>query len=566
MLFFSRFVNLNWDRGWGFHPDENNLWSSSRQINIFQNQLDPQFYAYGGFPIYLYSLLPNKVAARAVSATCQVLIVLLLYLISKQLTMKQFSNLAMFCTLLAVFSAGLVQAAHFLTVESLIGLFSLLLLYFLLLAYNNYKSYKFYNLYLLLAAVSFGLGLSTKLSFVTFALPFFGCILNFYNHKNSADTSEPRSHALARHARRACEQASVLWGALLISIFIFISFNPFIFVSWKNFYSTLLYESNVATGHTPVFYTRQFVDTIPGLFQMLHVFPFIVSWAFVPLFLIGTILLTKSFFGRSRFFASGKNRWSVRTRQQSLYEPQPKFAKANSKMRRARTLILLFSVTSALLSFLFFSVKWTRYVVQVLPILIIPAGLALSALWQKSKLGRLITLISLITLTLPFLSILSVYLFPDTRLAAADWAAVNIPENSKIFSESYDLGIIPFNPKFQNNITLFNFYEFDDHSGNARQSKLDNLIQNSDYFISVSERVWGNSLAHPDKFPASAEFYRQLFAGSLGYQKVFSSHSEESATKNLVKRYKLFFSSSEETFSVFDNPSVMIFKKVSHNH
>src|SRR3990167_5652414 len=81
---YSRFVNLNWDSGWGFHPDENNLWGASRRVELF-TKLDPEFYAYGGFPIYLYSLLVNKVEARAVSAVAQVLIVILLFITGRRI-------------------------------------------------------------------------------------------------------------------------------------------------------------------------------------------------------------------------------------------------------------------------------------------------------------------------------------------------------------------------------------------------------------------------------------------------------------------------------------------------
>ena len=80
---YSRFLNLDWDQGWGFHPDENNLWGASRRGELFFRE-GPEFYAYGGFPIYLYSLLSDKVEARAVSALAQTLIVILLFVIGRR--------------------------------------------------------------------------------------------------------------------------------------------------------------------------------------------------------------------------------------------------------------------------------------------------------------------------------------------------------------------------------------------------------------------------------------------------------------------------------------------------
>jgi len=50
-----RFYNLNWDLGNYFHPDERNIANAVSQISFF-SQLNPHFFAYGGFTIYLYRL------------------------------------------------------------------------------------------------------------------------------------------------------------------------------------------------------------------------------------------------------------------------------------------------------------------------------------------------------------------------------------------------------------------------------------------------------------------------------------------------------------------------------
>ena len=52
---FFRFYNLDWDSGHFFHPDERNIDNAVARI-IFFSQLNPQFFAYGGFSIYLYRL------------------------------------------------------------------------------------------------------------------------------------------------------------------------------------------------------------------------------------------------------------------------------------------------------------------------------------------------------------------------------------------------------------------------------------------------------------------------------------------------------------------------------
>ena len=114
---------------------------------------------------------------------------------------------------------------------------------------------------------------------------------------------------------------------------------------------------------------------------------------------------------------------------------------------------------------------------------------------------------------------------------------------------------------------MFNFYELDEDKTGQKQIALNTLINENEYFISVSNRVYGNSLRSPDKFPASADFYRRLFDGSLGYQKIYESPSFVIPAKAgiylnrfRVKRGMTVGLSSEETFQVFDHPTVLIYK------
>src|SRR6185437_8216309 len=55
---FMRFYNLNWDQGNLFHPDERNIANAVTKI-VFFSQMNPQFFAYGGFSLYLYRFAAN---------------------------------------------------------------------------------------------------------------------------------------------------------------------------------------------------------------------------------------------------------------------------------------------------------------------------------------------------------------------------------------------------------------------------------------------------------------------------------------------------------------------------
>lgn len=493
---YSRFLNLNWDQGWGLHPDENNLWGASRRVRA--NTLnDPEFYAYGGFPIYLYSLLSNKVEARAVSAGAQILIVILLFVIGKRLAGL---SGGFFSAAMGVFSAGLMQAGYFLTVESLLGFFGLAILFCLLKYFGSDKGK---NIWLALAAIVLGLGVGTKASFAVFILPFFSLL----RPGLAVDKAGPLK--ISKVFLR-------LVSSLFVAVLIFLLTNPFILTKWNDVKATFEYETKVATGNLSVFYTRQFLGTIPGWFQAVHVFPYVTGWLFLPMLLIGMFVI----YFKDFFCGTAKN-------------------------------IFLATCISALLSFLPFWAKWTRYVVQVLPILILTAGVGASWIWEKGKFGKALAIVTVLSFLPQFFSAMNVYSNEDTRIKAAKWAEVNIPKDAKIFTEAMDLGILPFNPAHGQNIKLFNFYELDEVQVEEKQVRLDSLLEESDYFILLSRRVYKNSLDHPDKFPRTAEFYRSLFDGSAGYQKIYVSFQS--------KRFTAF--TPEETFKVFDNPDVIIFQK-----
>ncbi len=506
LILYSRFINLDWDRGWGFHPDENNLWGASRRVELF-NKLDPRFYAYGGFPIYLYSLLGSKAEARAVSAAAQTLIVFLLFVLGKKLAGWPGGIIS---AGMGTSSAGLIQAEHFLTVESLLGLFSLMIIWLLL----NYEellkktrdrvstSVISSGFYLILAAIVLGLGIGTKISFMVFILPFISLL-------------RP-GLAVSRAGPFQIIKALLTFAlSLLVAALIFLLTNPFILTKWSEAKSTLEYETKVAAGKLPVFYTRQFIDTIPGWFQAVHVFPYITGWLFLPMVIVGAYVVC---FQESRLAAG----------------------------------LLATSLIAALLSFLPFWAKWTRYVVQILPVLILVAGVGAAWIWEKGKGGKIIVVLALASFLPQFFYTLQVYAKEDTRIQAAKWAEANIPKNAKIFTEAMDLGILPFNPSFGKNIKLFNFYELDEVGAAEKQAKLASLLDESDYFILLSRRVYKNSFDHPGKFPRSAKFYQSLFDGSLGYNLVYQSP---------LTPYFLFLTPAEETFEVFDNPKVVIFKK-----
>jgi len=136
-----RFYNLSWDDGYNYHPDEMNITAAVSRIAI-PHQLDPDFFAYNGFPLYLYRATAQLASAltgdpswtdswsrialigRLLSALFSTLSIYLVYRIGKKAISETGALLAGFLTAVSV---GLLQAAHYGVTESLL-LFLLLAL------------------------------------------------------------------------------------------------------------------------------------------------------------------------------------------------------------------------------------------------------------------------------------------------------------------------------------------------------------------------------------------------------------------------------------------------------
>ena len=213
-------------------------------------------------------------------------------------------------------------------------------------------------------------------------------------------------------------------------------------------------------------------------------------------------------------------------------------------------------------------VKWTRYPIPTLPWLIISASLLISRLFSQTQNFPLflkratVVFITFIFLwhTLQGIFFSTIYYQPDPRISAAQWVTSKIGPQTRVLSEVWDLGIVPFNNQFMANITLFNFYELD-HPGLKfkRIKELKSQLSRADVIIILSRRIWKHSLDNSQEFPEAAEFYQKLFSKKLGFVKIADFYNQP--------RFGPFSFDSEkhaeETFSVFDHPHVQIWQKTT---
>lgn len=543
---FLRFRGLNWGLPYPFHPDERNM--AVAVAGFSSKNLDPQFYAYGQFPLYLayfssrflsfwfpakfkeiLSLEQSILFLRFWSAFFSTATIYLTYLIGKKVFSKNLFSIFFFIFSIS-FAPGLIQAAHFGTTESLLTFCFLTVLYFSLniLEKPCLKNY-------LGAAFFLGIALGSKISAAAFAFPL--VLATIWQLKNQKGIKE----------RLLLFPKTLFFLSLSLSLALLTS--PYLLLAYRNSRSALLYEIAVAQGISRPFYTRQFKQTTPVIFQLTKIFPYALGLPIFILGAIGTLAFPFSFLKKI-----------VRKSKPSITNYQ-----------------LLITFISFLLYFLsnsFLFAKWTRFMTPVFPFFSLFATYLLVHLGNLTKKNPLITqlLIFLIILSclIPGLIFSQIYFKPDIRFTASDWIYKNIPSGSQVLFDTANVVDIPVQPpnypitpllNYSLKMISFNFYDLD--QSKELYENLLNYLENSDYIIVPSRRVFINHLRFPEKYPLVTKYFQLLFSEKLGFKeiKTFYPFPEFSF---LASHFSFSDERSEETFTVFDHPVIRIYQKVAN--
>ncbi len=560
-----RFYNLNWGAPFYFHPDERNIASAVSGLK-FPDQLNPHFFAYGSLPIYTiyltgvfvnYLSLPLSfqlsaddmtiftvsfelaiLISRFFSALFSLLLIPLMFFIGKKIYLSankspqppllkgvpkagDLSNqTGLIAAFFATFSTGLIQYAHFGTFEMWLTLLSVLLFLFTLRLLRRLDF-----LPLLVTALVFGAAIATKVSHIALLpLPVLALFLSHFYPINK----EHRVRRIFNFIRNC-----ILFCA--VSILVFFITNPFVYFDFSEFYGSMFYESRVALGTLSVFYTGEFKNVVPVVFQFLHIYPFLLN----PLL---TCLFIPSFF--YLIFISIKTK--------------------NSKYLMLNIFFLILFLSQA-----FLYAKWIRYMVPTLPFMYLIMSLSLSEFIAMSKSPVLRTpplfkgvggIFVCITIIFSISYFITAYIQTDTRIAAKIYALQHVPSNAAILSEVFDMGITPFNDSFPN-ITLFNFYDLDNNSPEYTTDRLAQQLAVSDYIILPSQRILKTRLNDPITYPLAYSFYSALFAHMNGFQKIYATPCDIFCRITYLNSPVFSF---EETANVFDRPVVYIYEKIKN--
>ena len=540
---FLRFFNLTWGGGYYFHPDENNIAHSV--LNLSWPKLDPQFYAYGQFSPYLtyfsaqsYNLFSfthhqkNLSFSEVIfflrfwSALSSTAIIYLTYLIGKKF-FHFHSPFSLIPPFLTAFIPGLIQAAHFGTTESLLTFFFIAIIYFSL---NFLKTNQKRNL-LIIGTLS-GLAIGTKISGAIFLITPLVTIL-IHSIVSAKVTNKTFFSKL--------KSAVILTSIIIIpTAFFTILSSPYLILKPDESFHILKYETNIAQGKIPIFYTRQFRHTVPYVFQIKKIFPYALGW---PLFILGTIgfLLTTI----------------------SLIKNLLKKDKIKNKLDIGYWILNIGFLVYFLYNGQLF-VKWTRFMAPLFPFFALFATYGLKKIYhylsQKISSPTILHALYFILLLLSILPgtlfLTYVYAQPDIRLTASKWIYQNIPKNSIILSEAGNVINLPISniqtQKKYLKVINFDFYNLDKDP--QLQKQLVSILEQANYIIIPSRRIFTNHLHSPHQYPLTAKYYQSLFSGQLGFKKIKQF--------NFYSRLPIFGDElAEETWSIFDHPVIRIYQK-----
>lgn len=553
-----RFWDLNWDRNFHLHPDERFLTmvgvavkmptSLAQYLNPATSTLNPananfSFFVYGAFPLILNRVLAAllhtgtydlfTIQGRVLSGVADLLVVLLVYKIALLLEAtyrfdRRLKYLAAGFYAVAVLP---IQLAHFYAVDSFLNLFMTASLYFALR-----HSYRLGVMDTLLSGASFGLALACKVTaFSILPLVGFFLVLPFVGGAAGVSSDDINEWRTARFTRK--ETGSMVLSALTTVLgFGFTAYLVLRFADPYMFASPNLLNPRIS---------QLFLDNLrqlSGLTQPGVWYPPAVQWFHKPPVVFA--LINIAFFGLGLPF---------------LMLTVAGMAHAAFRIRGVRLLTIELWVVAF---FLYQSVQFAktmRYFIFLYPLFALFAAIGYTALTKRA--GRLVKAMVVVTVLIWPAAFMGMYTETPARIAASYWLYQHAANNSLILSESWDDALpLPVTATYGKQFRSEQLPVFDPDTGSDKWRKMNTMLKRGDYYVLSSNRGWGSIPTVPERYPLMTRFYRELFAGKTRYKQVavFTSYPTLGYLGIPIQFPDQW---SEESFTVYDHPKVMIFQR-----
>jgi Dolichyl-phosphate-mannose-protein mannosyltransferase len=563
-----RLSHSNWDSGQHLHPDERYLtqvatnirWPSSvgQYFDVHDSTLSPyntepgRGYLYGQLPLFAGKLFATalgqddyahlNIAARRLSALLDtgsiVLVFLLALLLFEELGRRVALAGALVAASLYSVTVTVIQSAHFFTMESWLVFFSLLtvLLSARALRGSIGSNSRFRGIHVLVG-ISLGLTVACKVSGALVAIPVVLGLLG----ETALITRRVGS---IEGYLRACAAALTMLCAGYVT---FRAVSPYAFASsnWFDvrinpaFRDALVQQRDAVAGK--ILYPPSYQWLLsPRLWDPLKN---LVTWQLgLPLglaALAGLGAMTVAFLRPVT--------WLWRPGRREELAPE----------RQAALSLYVMVVSFVVVVFAYFGSSFAhtgRYLLPLVPFAVLAASFGLVALrrWRRVALAAGAAVIA--GTALYALSYHHIYTQPTTRVAATNWIADHVPRGTTVAIEHWDdsLPVGGLAQEYTGNVLPV--FDADDAD---KLGKLYDGLSTADYYFLSSPRAWRTIGRLPGRFPIMFRYYRQLFAGRLGFVRVARFASEPE-----LFGVQLHDVGAEEAFWVYDHPPVLIYRKV----
>lgn len=548
LAFLLRIVGIDWDQGYYLHPDERaivmftlplHLPSSVSEFLSQDSPLNPQFFAYGSFPIYLLAVLGYLathiqqylgeysgiyIVGRSMSVLLDTGIVLLVYLVARKIFNKFAGLVAAFFYTIAVFP---IQSSHYYTSDVFISFF-LLLSFYVLLFYIEHKKLS----YLLLSSLFFGIAAASKITSIAFlGVVLVGIFWDSITHLRMLTNKKFISQAF--------DSIGYFLTFLLFAIVIFCILEPYAIIDSQEFIRQISEQQEMTKDATVFPYTIQYIGKLPYIYELSQIFLWGLGVVVAPICFGGFIYLCYVTFAQ----------------------------RARADKFRDRFLLIFYF----LLFFLIlgsFAVGWMRYMLLLYPLLcmfggffVVQIGLAVKKKLSKN-IAIAIGIVFFLGCVLWTVVFMSIYSQDNPRVEASTWIHKNIPSGSVIATEHWD-DVLPLYGVGRYSVLSLPVYETDDE---YKRGVMQEMLSQADYIVISSQRgylpimklsqcEYSNSYRC---YPDTSRYYQSLFTNRLPFkmEREFSNFP-----KVPILNIPIFDLKADESFSVYDHPKVMIFKK-----
>jgi len=537
--FLLRFYNLNWDKGYHFHPDERMITIVADKIRLPENDkewseiltsessLNPKFFAYGSLPIYLLRIVGDKakiinheygsygklnLVGRFLVILFDVGSILLIYIVGKKMFNWEVGSLGALFYSVCVFG---IQNSHFYTVDIILNFFVLLFIYRCLLFFEKASIKNS-----LLMGIVFGMILATKITGVLSGFVVGGVLLELVFDKK-------------------VKLGEILkWGLVfslagLVSWFLF---EPFAFLDFGEFSKQVLVQIEMNKSAFTFPYTLQYVGSLAYWYPVKNIY----LWG------LGAVLGVICFLGVLGMSVDLVRRLVMKRVDKRWWE---------------RVFVMIF-FWGYFLVVGKSAVKFMRYYLVLYPTFCLMGGWVfykMNKYLEKKVRKRLLVAINIILVVgVVFwpVAFISIYAKEQTKIEASYFINEKIEEGAVIGVEHWDDRL----PLWGQSNFLFEelpLYEVDsEEKWQLMREKLDII----DYIVIASNRLYVPLTKLDNIYPVTKEYYNDLFSGRLGFRKVaeFKSYPE-------IAGMEVLDDSADESFTVYDHPKVMIFKKEGGN-